>query len=60
MNAKTILQPTLDRLILTPRQSNKKPRCGWNSCSASGCYCRTYEGRGDTCGNCGHNYSLHY
>lgn len=33
---------------------------GFGRCSASGCYCKAFEGRGQTCGNCGHAYSKHY
>lgn len=31
---------------------------GFGRCSK--CYCKSFEGRGDTCRNCGHAYRLHY
>ena len=37
--------------------SNKE---GFGRCSASGCYCKAFEGRGQTCRNCGHAYRKHY
>ena len=33
---------------------------GFGRCSASGCSCKAFEGRGDTCKNCGHAYRKHY
>lgn len=33
---------------------------GFGRCSVSGCNCKEFEGRGDTCGNCGHAYKKHY
>ena len=29
-------------------------------CDTIGCYCRSFEGYGNTCQNCGHNYRRHY
>lgn len=33
---------------------------GFGRCLQSGCYCKAFEGRGQTCRNCGHAYSRHY
>lgn len=33
---------------------------GFGRCSKSGCYCKAFKGRGQTCQNCGHAYKLHY
>lgn len=33
---------------------------GFGRCSVSGCYCKEFEGRGQTCRNCGHAYRKHY
>jgi hypothetical protein len=33
---------------------------GYGKCGRSGCYCRAFEGNGNTCSNCGHAYSAHY
>lgn len=33
---------------------------GFRRCSKSGCYCKEFEGRGETCRNCGHAYRAHY
>jgi len=33
---------------------------GFGRCLASGCYCKAFEGRGQTCRNCGHAYRKHY
>lgn len=33
---------------------------GFGRCAASGCYCKAFSGRGQTCRNCGHAYSKHY
>lgn len=33
---------------------------GFGRCSQSGCYCKAFEGRGQTCRNCGHAYKKHY
>ncbi len=33
---------------------------GFGRCSESGCNCKAFKGRGDTCGNCGHAYRKHY
>ena len=33
---------------------------GFGRCLKSGCYCKEFEGRGQTCRNCGHAYSKHY
>jgi hypothetical protein len=35
-------------------------KAGYGRCSASGCTCPAYMGQGELCGNCGHNYSLHW
>ena len=33
---------------------------GFGRCLVSGCYCKEFEGRGETCRNCGHAYRKHY
>lgn len=33
---------------------------GFGRCLKSGCHCKSFEGRGETCRNCGHAYSKHY
>lgn len=33
---------------------------GFGRCSVSGCHCKEFEGRGQTCRNCGHAYKKHY
>lgn len=33
---------------------------GFGRCGESGCYCKGFKGRGDTCQNCGHAYRKHY
>lgn len=33
---------------------------GFGRCLQSGCYCKSFEGRGQTCRNCGHAYKKHY
>ena len=32
---------------------------GFGRCWESGCHCKAFKGRGDTCGNCGHAYRQH-
>lgn len=33
---------------------------GFGRCAESGCYCKKFKGRGNTCANCGHAYKQHY
>lgn len=33
---------------------------GFGRCAESGCYCKEFKGRGETCRNCGHAYRRHY
>lgn len=33
---------------------------GFGRCLKSGCHCKEFEGRGETCRNCGHAYNKHY
>jgi hypothetical protein len=47
MKSNALLQPTITKLILTPRRKNKPLRSGYGACSSSGCNCKSYEGRGD-------------
>ncbi|MGJ5633280.1 hypothetical protein [Nostoc sp. CALU 1950] len=52
-----------DKLLKLPifsRLKSKLIHCGYGACSASGCNCKGYEGSGETCENCGHNYSKHW
>lgn len=44
-------------LLLVPCS---KSWAGYGPCSVYGCNCQAYMGSGDTCGNCGHAYSLHW
>jgi hypothetical protein len=60
MKPNALLQPTITKLILKPYPNNKPLRSGYGACSSSGCNCKSYEGRGDTCENCGHNYDRHW
>jgi hypothetical protein len=48
-------------LFPTGDEPNTPPlKAGYGRCSVSGCTCPAYMGQGDLCGNCGHNYSLHW
>ena len=48
-------------LALEPGDLPPAPlRAGYGRCSVSGCNCPSYMGNGELCGNCGHNYSLHW
>ena len=31
---------------------------GFGRCLESGCYCKSFKGRGQTCQNCGHAYKI--
>ena len=42
----------------TDAQSGSEQQRGYGRCSS--CNCRHYEGSGNTCRNCGHNYWRHY
>ena len=33
---------------------------GFGRCLESGCYCKAFKGRKETCQNCGHAYKRHY
>lgn len=33
---------------------------GFGRCFESGCYCKAFKGRDQTCQNCGHAYRRHY
>lgn len=33
---------------------------GFGRCLKSGCHCKDFEGRGETCRNCGHAFNKHY
>lgn len=35
-------------------------KAGYGRCSVSGCPCPEFSGSQQLCGNCGHNYSLHW
>lgn len=39
-------------------RSGEAPAEGFGRCSK--CNCKKFEGRGQTCGNCGHAYRAHY
>lgn len=36
------------------------PSEGFGRCLVRGCNCKEFEGRGQTCRNCGHAYKKHY
>jgi len=31
-----------------------EPQAGYSSCAVYGCYCKAFEGSGNTCSNCSH------
>lgn len=43
----------------TPSKTQVKSE-GFGRCLESGCYCKEFKGRGQTCRNCGHAYKRHY
>lgn len=47
----------IDTSVVTRGGSDSK---GFGRCLVSGCYCKEFEGRGQTCRNCGHAYRKHY
>ncbi|MEH1969056.1 hypothetical protein [Nostoc sp.] len=52
-----------DKLLKLPNFYPLNPKsihCGYGACSASDCNCKGYEGSGQTCENCGYNYSKHW
>jgi hypothetical protein len=55
-----LLESQLAELVFKQNKIQKKTRCGYGACAVSGCNCRAYEGRDNTCGNCGHNYERHW
>lgn len=42
-----------------PAETNVQSE-GFGRCLESGCYCKAFKGRGQTCQNCGHAYRRHY
>lgn len=48
-----ILDDTMDVVTRGASESQGFGRC-------SKCYCKKFEGRGETCRNCGHAYKKHY
>ena len=42
------------------RSAETEVHRGYGACSTSGCNCQGYTGSGNTCENCGHNYSAHW
>ena len=61
----TATKPAIEKITVTglihQHELNKKPDVvmGVGNCTHAGCNCPAYEGGGDLCGNCGHNYSYH-
>lgn len=55
-----LLEAKIAKLVVKQNKIQKKTQCGYGACSVSGCNFRTYEGRDNTCGNCGHNYERHW
>ena len=44
---------------LTDRRDERNVVHGYGACTSGGCNCPGYTGNGQTCENCGHNYSMH-
>ncbi len=34
-------------------------KMGYGNCTHNGCICPAFDGSGELCANCGHNYSYH-
>jgi hypothetical protein len=60
MRSNVLLKPTAISLVVNPRSTLELSVYGYGACSSSGCNCKSYEGNGATCGNCGHNYDRHW
>ena len=48
---------TVDTSVVTRGGTESE---GFGRCLESGCYCKAFKGRGQTCQNCGHAYKRHY
>lgn len=53
----SLLNPSWE-IFSKKKQEDKSPLCGYGRCSK--CGCRSYEGSGYICENCGHHYDAHY
>ena len=53
----TIDTAAVDTSVVTRGSSESE---GFGRCLESGCYCKEFKGRGQTCRNCGHAYRRHY
>lgn len=60
VKSKSSLTPNLDELILTKTKLTETIKCGMGRCLADNCNCKVFEGRYDTCTNCGHNKERHW
>lgn len=60
VTSKPTLTPKLDELIQTRTKLKETIKCGMGRCTADNCNCKAFEGRYDTCANCGHNKERHW
>ncbi len=58
-NSKTSSQSEEDDTVTVTARSGSESE-GFGRCFESGCYCKAFKGRGQTCANCGHAYRRHY
>ena len=58
---KLIKEKIVETGLMHQHASNKKPgvEMGYGNCTHNGCICPAFDGNGELCGNCGHNYSFH-
>lgn len=59
-NAKTELVDTTSVDTVNAETRGGTESEGFGRCLESGCYCKEFKGRGQTCRNCGHAYRRHY
>ena len=57
---KPTLTSNLNKLIQTKTKLTETIECGLGRCTADNCNCKAFEGRYDTCANCGHNKERHW
>lgn len=58
-NFRTYCSPTGTENEVAPIQKPNGPEQGYGACWESGCNCKEYKGRGNTCENCGHHFDKH-
>lgn len=58
---KPLKEKMMETGLMHLHESNKKPgvEMGYGNCTHNGCICPAFDGNGELCGNCGHNYSYH-